>query len=232
MSAVPAYNLALALHSQRMAAKRVAFAAFRSRAQGRLWAVNRLAASAQLSYSQAMSKPTKHKLFAGLSTGVMLEQYARSILKQVSSIGENPHATGNRREPVHIGVEPMLLALAMEFALKAWFVWDHDRHNPIRTHNLAKLFDALPASSRERLDIAFKRKVAPNLSWYPSMAYSIRDVLDHHANAFVEWRYLHEDRDGGLNFDFTTFVSTLEIVLDEFGKRYETREVRPQRTLD
>ncbi len=134
-------------------------------------------------------------------------------------------------ERCHIGVEPMLLALAMEFALKAWFVWDHDRHDPIRTHDLAKLFDALPVSSKDRLNAAFKDKVAPIHPWSGWMEYNIKDVLEHHANAFVEWRYLHEKRDKGLSFNFITFVATLELVLDEFGKRYNTRKIQPQRLL-
>lgn len=178
-----------------------------------------------------MSKPTKKKVFAGLSTGVKLEGYARSILKQVLVISDGDHSTGLGPERVHIGVEPMLLALAMEFALKAWFVWDHDRHDPIKTHNLTKLFDALPPSSQERLNTAFKERVAPSHPWAGRMEYSIRDILDHHADAFVKWRYLHEDRDRGLSFDFTTFIATLQLVLDEFGKRYETREIKASRVL-
>lgn len=178
-----------------------------------------------------MSKPPTKKAFAGLSTGVKLEEYARSILKQVLAMGEGAHTTKLGQERVHIGVEPMLLALAMEFALKAWFVWDHDRHDPIKTHNLAKLFDALPPSSQESLNIEFKKRVAPFVPLAGWMDYNIRDILDHHANAFVEWRYLHEDRDGGISFDFTTFIATLQLVLDEFGKRYETKEIKPWRVL-
>ncbi len=178
-----------------------------------------------------MSDTSPKRVFAGLSTGVKLEQYARAMLKQVLSMEDSSQSGGPLSERVHVGVEPMLLALAMEFALKAWFVWDHDRHDPVRTHNLAKLFDALPTSSKERLDAAFKEKVGPLHPWSGWMDYGIRDILDHHANAFVEWRYLHERRDRGLSFDFTTFVATLELILDEFGKRYETREISPQRSL-
>lgn len=178
-----------------------------------------------------MSNPRKKKVSAGLSTGVKLEQYSRSILKQVSAMSEGCHTGEFGQERVHIGIEPMLLALSMEFALKAWFVWDHDRHDPIKTHNLTKLFDALATSSQERLNLEFRKKVAPLHPWAGWMEYNIRDILEHHANAFVEWRYIHEPRDGGLGFDFTTFFATLQLILDEFGKRYETIEISPSRVL-
>ncbi len=37
------------------------------------------------------------------------------------------------------GVEPMLLALSMELALKAWFVFDFDDPKTPRTHDLVKV---------------------------------------------------------------------------------------------
>jgi hypothetical protein len=55
----------------------------------------------------------------------------------------------------HMGVEPMLLALAMEFALKAWFVFDYDDPKVKKTHNLLKLFKALLPESQQRLEIEF-----------------------------------------------------------------------------
>jgi hypothetical protein len=54
-----------------------------------------------------------------------------------------------------MGVEPMLLALAMEFALKAWFVFDYDDPKVKKTHNLLKLFKVLLPESQERLEIEF-----------------------------------------------------------------------------
>jgi hypothetical protein len=50
----------------------------------------------------------------------------------------------------------------------------------------------------------------------------IRDVLEQHANAFVEWRYYHERRGSGVSFEFSTFVPTLELVLDEFATLYRS----------
>ena len=172
-----------------------------------------------------MSKSQKKRVFAGLSTGVKLEQYARSILRQVQSINRNATISELGDDGAHFSVEPMLLALSMEFALKAWFAYDHDEHDSIKTHNLVKLFDALSDDSKKRLNNEFKRTVAPK---YPSVVfidYSITDVLHQHANAFVEWRYLHEERTGGLSFDTSTFIATLELILDGYGKRYITHKL-------
>ena len=69
----------------------------------------------------------KSRHFHGLSTGVKLEKQAQSILKQTQAMAlanSDAHEFGMNHDE-HAGVEPMLLALSMEFALKAWFVWDH-----------------------------------------------------------------------------------------------------------
>ena len=127
---------------------------------------------------------------------------------------------------VHIGIEPMLLALSMEFALKAWYVFDYDDPNAKREHNLLNLFEALKEESKDRLDAEFRKSVAPFHPDVHDMEYGIRDVLDHHADAFVEWRYLHE-RKRALSFGISTFTATLEMVLTEFKKRYRTEKVEP-----
>lgn len=131
----------------------------------------------------------------------------------------------------HSGIEPMLLALSMEFALKAWFVWDHNTLKTKRIHDLLKLFELLGDTSKERLDREFRKNVAPH---HPNLFvsdYGIRDVLYQHANAFVEWRYIHEERERGITFNFTTFVATLEMVLDEFATLYRSELISPQREL-
>ena len=56
-----------------------------------------------------------------------------------------------------IGVEPMLLALAMELALKAWFVFDFDDPKHSKSHDLYKLFGQLKSDSQEKLDREFNR---------------------------------------------------------------------------
>ncbi len=170
----------------------------------------------------------KSRHFHGLSTGVKLEKQARSILKQSQAIADdNAWGLGLAHED-HIGVEPMLLALSMEFALKAWFIWDHNTLKTERSHNLLDLFELLDEASKERLDREFRENVAPHHTNFFGSDYGIRDVLYKHAKAFVQWRYLHEKREQGISFDLTTFVATLELVLNEFSTLYRSEQVGPR----
>lgn len=173
----------------------------------------------------------KSRQFHGLSTGIKLEEQARSILEQSQAIAKANSQIFDMREVKHCGVEPMLLALSMEFALKAWFVWDHNTLKTKRTHDLLKLFELLGDTSKERLDREFRKSVAPHHRNCFVPDYGIRDVLYQHANAFVEWRYIHEKREHGISFNFTTFVATLEMVLGEFAALYRSEVIRPQREI-
>lgn len=173
----------------------------------------------------------KSRQFHGLSTGVKLEKQARAILRQTQLIAKaDPNELGMRNEQ-HVGIEPMLLALSMEFALKAWFVWDHNTLKTKRLHDLLKLFEVLGDTSKERLDRKFRENVAP---YHPNPVlsdYGIRDVLFKHKNAFVEWRYIHEKRERGISFNVSTFVATLEMVLDEFATLYRSELISPYHEL-
>ena len=111
----------------------------------------------------------------------------------------------------------MLLALSMELALKAWFVFDHDDREVARSHNLMKLFESLKPDSQEKLDVAFKRTVVP---YHPSafyIDYSIRDLLSQHQDAFIDWRYLHEPKKS-MMLDQGAFEATVEMVIREFER--------------
>ena len=124
-----------------------------------------------------------------------------------------------------IGVEPMLMALSMELALKAWFVFDFDDPKVPKSHDLAKLFDKLMPESQEKLDAEFRRSVAP---YHPSglhIDYSIRHVLYQHKDAFIDWRYIHEPK--STKFEQGVFEATLEMVLTELEQRYHTVWVQP-----
>jgi hypothetical protein len=161
-----------------------------------------------------------------LSTGIALGEYAESILRQVKSFDQDKVlGLTSQGEREHVGVEPMLLAFGMELALKAWSTFDHDQREPLRSHDLLKLFKALKPESQEKLDQAFRARVAPSNPNFLFEDYGIEVVLHQHANAFVEWRYLHERKDRGISFHTSAFIATLEMVIEEFKKRYHTRKL-------
>lgn len=164
---------------------------------------------------------------ARLSTAIRIGEAAKAIFRKTQSFPDREFgelaALGERE---HVGVEPMLLALSMELALKAWFVFDHDNPNVVKSHNLMKLFDSLKPESQEQLDAEFKRPVVP---YHPNgfyMDYSIRHILYQHQDAFTDWRYLHEAKKS-MMFDQGAFEATLEMVLRMFEKRYRIERVKP-----
>ncbi len=158
---------------------------------------------------------------ARLTTAVKIGKVARAILRKTRSFPDEDFGKSTEWPDLdHIGVEPMLLALSMELALKAWFVFDYDDPKFSRTHNLVKLFDALLPQSQEKLDAEFKRIIAP---YYPSIFidYGIQHLLYQHQDAFIDWRYHHEVRKKkSMRFEHGAFEATLEMVLTEFEKRY------------
>ncbi|MDB5528554.1 MAG: hypothetical protein JWR51_1657 [Devosia sp.] len=163
---------------------------------------------------------------ARLTTAIRIGDTARAVLRKTQSFPDRELAEREAwRDMRDMGVEPMLLALSMELALKAWFVFDFDDPKVAKSHDLAKLFDKLKPESQEKLDAEFKRSVAP---YYPSgfySDYSIRHVLYQHKDAFTDWRYIHEPK--STMFDRGAFEATLEMVLTEFEKRYRTEWVQP-----
>lgn len=157
---------------------------------------------------------------ARLTTAIRIYDAARAILRKTQTFPDSGFAQSDDWEEYnHIGVEPMLLALSMELALKAWIVFDTNDAKRIQSHNLIDLFERLNPESQDRLDMEFKRSVRPA---HPNALYSdygIRHLLYQHKSAFIDWRYLHE---GGksMKFDGGAFTATLEMVLREFRKRY------------
>ncbi len=164
---------------------------------------------------------------ARLSTAIRIGEAAKAIFRKTQSFPNREFGThADLIESEHVGVEPMLLALSMELALKAWFVFDFDDPKVAKSHNLMKLFDSLKPESQEKLDAEFKRSVAPyHLNGF-YIDYSIRHILYRHQDAFTDWRYLHEARKS-MMFDQGAFEATLEMVLLEFEKRYRIEPVKP-----
>ncbi len=160
---------------------------------------------------------------ARLSTAIRIGDAARAILRKTQTF-PNDGFGSDMSKPEHIGVEPMLLALSMELALKAWFVFDYDDPEHPKTHDLRKLFDELKPESQTKLDVEFKTSIAP---YYPSIFvdYGIAHMLFQHKDAFVDWRYLHEPKH--TSFEVGAFTVTLTMVLDEFEKRYRIEPQNP-----
>ncbi|MEY8098640.1 hypothetical protein AB9F29_14645 [Falsihalocynthiibacter sp. S25ZX9] len=164
---------------------------------------------------------------ARLSTAIRISDASKAILQKTKSFPDQRfEEIDDWSDLGHVGVEPMLLALSMELALKAWFVFDHDDPKIIKSHDLLKLFDGLLSESQQRLDDAFKRSVNSPHSSVVFVDYGIRDILSQHKDAFVDWRYLHEPKKA-MMFDQSIFEATLEMVLREFKKRYRTEPVKP-----
>ncbi len=161
---------------------------------------------------------------AGLTIGVKIADSATALLQRVKAFNEE-----NSRLPeewdmsAHIGINPMLLALSMELALKAWYVFDHDTPEAKWGHNLSELFEGLKQESQDKLDAEFRRSVVPFHPNFLYVDYGIRNVLAQHESAFVDWRYTYERK--SISFHESTFVATLEMVLSEFRKRYRTVKV-------
>ena len=115
--------------------------------------------------------------------------------------------------------------LAMELALKAWFVFGHDTSEVILSHDLCKLFDGLKSESQTELDIAFRKNIVPNYRYGFPFEFGFKDVLEKHADAFIQWRYKHEITHA--MFETGAFIATLELVIQELRARYQIRNVNP-----
>lgn len=126
---------------------------------------------------------------------------------------------------------PILLSLATEIALKAW--WCRERNKaPKRTHDLLKLFDVLKQDTQEMLE-ARMRKLSPHSVWAaePGMQnlnpdlqdmlgakmHPLRDVLDAHRNANMHWRFLYE-KPRGL-FETAEIDRALTVIIGSYHEK-------------
>lgn len=120
--------------------------------------------------------------------------------------------------PAGLGIDPMLMALAMELALKAWITLDQGS-KIIREHNLSKLFSMLRPEQQEKIE----KDLRISCPWYNSspldpLGMDAASILDHHADAFVKWRYMHEMSHG--SFSTSDMENVFESVLRLFRARY------------
>ena len=117
---------------------------------------------------------------------------------------------------------PILQTHAAELALKALH-WLEANRVPAKSHDLAKLHDALPRATQARLKAALPEIPDPSCphSPYPARP-ALRAILAGHAQSNKEWRYTHEYR--GLFFENGLFKAALDAII-------ATCEDSPARTL-
>lgn len=78
---------------------------------------------------------------ARLTTAIRMSEAASGILQKIRRFpAPELNELEDPSESEHVGVEPMLLTLAMELALKAWLVFDFDDPHVAKSHDLLKLF--------------------------------------------------------------------------------------------
>ncbi|WP_306260995.1 hypothetical protein [Pararhizobium sp. IMCC21322] len=115
---------------------------------------------------------------AAITIAIRIADSANAALQRVKAFDqENLRNKKERDIRAHIWIEQMLLALSMELALKAWFLFDHDTPKVIKSHNLPELFARLKSESQSKLDSEFRRSVAPHHPDFFSIDHGIRNVL-------------------------------------------------------
>lgn len=110
---------------------------------------------------------------------------------------------------------PVLLSLAMELALKAWWATENQNLDIPKTHDLVKLFDELNERTRAVLEEAHPEFPSP-FRGSPPIRRGLRSLLVCSKDAFVEWRYLHEMTRA--RFQNGEFNEALSAVIEEFDR--------------
>lgn len=120
---------------------------------------------------------------------------------------------------------PVLLAFAMELALKALLY--RGGHTKLeKTHDLGCLYEKLSKESRDRIEektpIPYPRELLEALG--PGVSpdcMPVSKLLEYHKDAFVEWRYLHEYRNNGKHRDRSFHQGALDRVLNSIISVYD-----------
>lgn len=136
----------------------------------------------------------------------------RSIFPKVES--EADFFCGTSLFRARIGIAPMLLALSMELALKAWIVRDQTLKSVPKSHDLLLLFQKTSLGTQERLTARFRQDC-----WRPDphgmlMQVELEDLLESARQAFVQWRYMHELETA--RFSTSEFSAAIHMTLAEF----------------
>ena len=111
------------------------------------------------------------------------------------------------RSPIAV---PVLLALAIELALKALQWSERDGRQPDHTHDLLVLFKGLKKDTRERIEANMPEVpgILPELPRRPG----IRTALSRARNVFIDWRYPYEHP--GLIVETAELKTALKAILD------------------
>ena len=128
---------------------------------------------------------------------------------------------------------PILLSLATEIALKAWWCREQKKA-PGRIHDLLELFNELELSTREMLE-ARMRKVSPYSIWaeQPGMQNlksdlqemlaakmePLREVLASHKQAHTDYRYLYEKCEFSV-FQTAELDRALTVINDAYDEKW------------
>lgn len=109
---------------------------------------------------------------------------------------------------------PVLMALAMEIALKAWQCRERNGEYD-RSHDLLKLFDCLDEKTQSQLEAKMPDLLDP---WFgpkgPLVRKGLKKTLSYHRKAFERWRYTHESRDEF--FESGLFKEALTAVIEAY----------------
>ena len=141
----------------------------------------------------------------GFDTGFMIQSAAglQSVAMKVHREGKD--ALNKRDYPGFIGsfqAAPILQALGIEIALKAWICRESESRYP-NHHDLLCLFERLDRKTQYLLEEAWKQGRGAGTADDPihevpaplrliRRPSSLREVLEEHRRVFVSWRYLHE----------------------------------------
>lgn len=155
-----------------------------------------------------------------LSKSIEIATASKAMLLHVQGIDPlEPTASveefcGSSLSKAQMGISPMLLALSMELALKAWIVYDGSKQDVPKTHDLSTLFSYISSTTQERLKARYDREIAPRHPSFINLDDGLERILENARQAFVQWRYVHELDIA--SFDVSVFIETVEMVLSEF----------------
>lgn len=124
-----------------------------------------------------------------------------------------------------MGIAPMLLALSMELALKAWITKDQTMKSVPKSHDLLALFHKTAPVTQQRLIAGYERVcLHPDPIGLP-MQCGFEDLLETARHAFVQWRYMHELETA--RFSTSKFSAAINMILSEFEIGIVVRKYTP-----